>query len=660
MASLTAFASDGTNWTVGNQHGVILENRSSQPLACGQVWSMAGAENGTAAVATASGKILVFRLQPSGNIFTGSVDFPSSHVELSADGTLLAAMGNTLDAQYWRDRSVKIFSLPDFRETATWPHSWDDYPTLSFGFAFSRSGDHLAHLLGTWNGSSWTYSRMLTDVPGRVTYYSDTSRDSEIYKLSPNGDRFSLNHSYGCVPDCAAQLFDGGTLVGAVAGSVAGWLDNDRVLVQTRQGARIYNSRGTFLFTPLFGAYVSAFQVVSPTRIYYGSAIYYLEDGRSVFSIRSASAAAVAGEFIIYSRSAQVLAQRFTRADDASFRPSRNFAAGSAPFSVAVGDFNGDGLPDIAVSNYVDVGTVSVLLGNPGGDFQAARSFATGRYPVPVAVGDFNGDGLLDLAVANFGSDDVAVLLGNGDGNFQAASHFAVGNAPISVAVGDFNGDGSLDFAVTNFGSDDVSVLLGNGDGTFQPAQTFGSGREPSSVAVGDFNGDGWLDLAVGNFGDRNASILLNNGDGTFQEARNFGAGSWPISVAVSDLDGDGSLDLVVANQNSNNVSVLLGNGDGTFRRERSFPAGHFPSSVVIGDFNADGRQDLVVTSENSNAVSILLGNGDGTFRALQSFAAGSTPMSAAVADFNADGLLDLVVANGDSNNISVLINSRP
>jgi hypothetical protein len=178
-----------------------------------------------------------------------------------------------------------------------------------------------------------------------------------------------------------------------------------------------------------------------------------------------------------------------------------------------------------------------------------------------VAVGDFNGDGVPDLAVTNSGPRTVSVLLGNGDGTFRTAFNCPVGAAPTCVAVGDFDRDGILDLVVNNnVASGTVSVLMGNGDGTFRAAGSYAAGISASAVAVADLNGDGILDLAVANGGSNNVSVLLGNGDGTFGAAVNYPAGGgdqpFPRSMAVGDFNGDGTPDLVVA---SDTVSVLLG-----------------------------------------------------------------------------------------------------
>jgi hypothetical protein len=196
--------------------------------------------------------------------------------------------------------------------------------------------------------------------------------------------------------------------------------------------------------------------------------------------------------------------------------------------------------------------------------FIAARAFDAGVVPYSVALGDFNGDGISDLAVANKGTNasngSVSVLLGNGDGTFQPAVTYAVGTGPDSVAVGDFIGDGIPDLAVANYGGN-VSVLLGNGDGTFQPARAFPAGSSLGSVAVADFNDDGIPDLAVaGTAGG--VRVLLGNGDGTFQTSNvSYVTGNDAISMVVGDFNGDGLPDLAVANLYSSDVSILLNDG---------------------------------------------------------------------------------------------------
>src|SRR6266581_1323805 len=302
-------------------------------------------------------------------------------------------------------------------------------------------------------------------------------------------------------------------------------------------------------------------------------------------------------------------------------------------------------------------------LFNPQTEYVAA----TKNGPSGIAVGDFNGDGKPDLAVVNFGDWNVYLLLGNGDGTFQPAkSVFFSPGFPWYIAEDDFNGDGKLDLAVTNYGDNSVSVLLGNGDGTFQAARTFPVGVHPGLVAVGDFNGDGKPDLAVADYGcplDCNSSpsntvtVLLGNGNGTFRPAPSLTVGNGPAGVAVGDFNGDGKPDLAVANLNDNTLSVLLGNGDGTFQAPQTFAGvGTKPYFVAVGDFNRDGKPDLVITNHLGNTVTVLLGNGDGTFQPAQTFLVNSDPVYATVADFNGDGVQDLAVANLHALTISVLL----
>jgi hypothetical protein len=140
--------------------------------------------------------------------------------------------------------------------------------------------------------------------------------------------------------------------------------------------------------------------------------------------------------------------------------------------------------------------------------------YATGSVPFSVAIGDLNDDGKPDLAVGNNGANSVSVLRGNGDGSFGAKTDYATGSAPYSVVIGDLNGDGKPDLAVVNYNSSTVSALRGNGDGTFGARTDFGTGTNPISVAIGDLNGDGKPDLAVANYSSSTVSVLINTGVG--------------------------------------------------------------------------------------------------------------------------------------------------
>lgn len=169
-------------------------------------------------------------------------------------------------------------------------------------------------------------------------------------------------------------------------------------------------------------------------------------------------------------------------------------------FSLATSDFNNDGKPDLAVPNQ-GFANVAILLGNGNGGFVHAigSPVGVGLTPRSVAVGDFNRDGKPDVAVANHGPANVTILLGNGLGGFTpaAGSPFSSGSRPLSVTVGDFNFDSKPDLVMANYFTDHVTILLGDGNGSF--AQAAGSpirtGTDPYSVAIGDFNLDGKPDL---------------------------------------------------------------------------------------------------------------------------------------------------------------------
>jgi hypothetical protein len=228
-----------------------------------------------------------------------------------------------------------------------------------------------------------------------------------------------------------------------------------------------------------------------------------------------------------------------------------NYAVGFSPQSVVIADFNGDGKLDLAVANRVGNGIppyfISILLGNGDGTFQPQVAHGVPDNPSYLAVADFNGDGKPDLAVTQ--PTDILVLPGKGDGTFgpPVSSPAVVNYYGTPIAVGDLNGDGIPDLVVQG------NVLLGNGNFTFRSAPLL---PWEGQAAIADFNGDGKPDLAqITTLG---VSVSLGNGDGTFNPAGNFLAGNSTWYLTVGNFTGDGKPDVAVANEESDNLSVLL------------------------------------------------------------------------------------------------------
>ena len=202
---------------------------------------------------------------------------------------------------------------------------------------------------------------------------------------------------------------------------------------------------------------------------------------------------------------------------DGTFQAPATYATGNGPDGLALADVNGDGIPDLIVAN--DTGSsISVLPGNGDGTFGAHTDYATGANSFPhwVAVGDFNGDHAPDIAVANEGANTVGVFLNKGNGTFGSMSSFGVSQEPYSVAAGDFRHDGKIDLAVTGYYYSVVSVLLGNGDGTFGADQEFPTDEYPLGIAAGTFKGTSRTkeDVIVTNDLSADAILFLNRSKG--------------------------------------------------------------------------------------------------------------------------------------------------
>lgn len=335
---------------------------------------------------------------------------------------------------------------------------------------------------------------------------------------------------------------------------------------------------------------------------------------------------------------------------------------GFQPEYAIAGDFNLDGKLDFAVTNQQSnsLSTVSILLGNPDGSFAPAVEYNLGaNNPTSITVGDFNGDGNPDLVVGLGNQSYIAILLGKGDGTFQSPTSFQAPSAGLinGLTSGDFNHDGKADLAVSGFSSGGglATILLGNGDGTFQPGIT-NSTAGSLAIITADFNNDGNLDLAVAGTSSSNAvviSVLLGNGDGTFGAYISVPVtSSIGVSIAAGDLNGDGKLDLVAATANSSQggVCVVLGNGDGTFQAPVTYSASPGDSNtghVAIGDFDGDGLLDVAAVNATGDDVSLFKGNGDGTLSGPVDYGAGLSPVGVIAGDFNSDGHLDIAAVSG-------------
>lgn len=354
-------------------------------------------------------------------------------------------------------------------------------------------------------------------------------------------------------------------------------------------------------------------------------------------------------------------------------------SGGHKPVGAASGDFNRDGIPDLA-SDDAMTGTVGVLLGNGDGSFRTpmpapaipapapAPPNSVGSGPAMMITADFNNDDITDLAVVDETSNDVSILVGNGDGTFKPSRQWAVGAQPIGLAAADLNGDGATDLAVTNAMDNTVSILLGNGDGTFRITAPMPVAAFPAFLAIADFNLDGAPDLAVANSGDHTLSLLLGNGDGTFRPSPQLPLqiGANPTGIVSADFNGDGTPDLAVTDFINNTVAILLNAGDGTFYQSDTagtLATGAQPTTIATADFNGDGAADLVVTNSLDKTISVFLGQGDGTFlpETGSPFSLGVDARFVAIADFNRDGTPDLALPGTDpagDGSVNILTNT--
>ena len=256
------------------------------------------------------------------------------------------------------------------------------------------------------------------------------------------------------------------------------------------------------------------------------------------------------------------------------------YGIASAGLAVTAADLNGDGFPDLVVTTGR---RLAVLINNGDGTFQKAVYYNVGGtnnisdQPSSVVVGDFNHDGLPDIATCLTATGTISILMNDPSdpGTFLPPKLYTVPGNPLAITAGDFNGDGNLDLAIVGSGFKirGINVLLGNGDGTFGPAVTYPGPYFADAIAAGTFTSSGNEDLIVGSF-DGPLEYFQGNGNGTFATPVNIPGAFFVQDVQVADFNGDGLSDIAVP---SGGIKVYINSGAGSL----TTPTG--PTQQTIG-----------------------------------------------------------------------------
>ena len=347
---------------------------------------------------------------------------------------------------------------------------------------------------------------------------------------------------------------------------------------------------------------------------------------------------------------------------------------GQLPEALAISDLNGDGKQDLLAAN-AGSQDISIFINQGNRQFVtlARTKLPNGNGHVSFAVGDIDGDGKKDLAVTQSDSNKLTIFRNTGGAGFAVQVSLATGKEPRGVAIGHLNDDQFADIAVANRGANNVSIFLSNPDGTYAPRTDVGSqGFSPWDVALPDLNADGFGDLVVLNEFDTvpvptktatplstvtptpthtpgatstsgatatktatptatvpnptptatpftdsqegNVVTFLNDQTGGFSTPiqRLARGRQTPIAMCVGDFNGDDIPDVAIASVTSADVMVLQGSGDGTWSGdERDFPVGNAVGGLSCHDADGDGHDDIAFARRRSNDVGVILTNGN-------------------------------------------------
>lgn len=303
-----------------------------------------------------------------------------------------------------------------------------------------------------------------------------------------------------------------------------------------------------------------------------------------------------------------------------------------------------------------------MLIARAGDGFGCSSVYRVGPVTQGLATGDFNEDGLLDIAAATRSASAVGVLLNSalhpGYVTFATPLLADAPGGPVGVVSADFNRDGRLDLAYADSEGDTVGLLYGRGDGTFQFPALIGAQEGASWIAAGDWNADGWTDAAVTNLTAGTITVLLNDGSGGLDATQHVAAGQAPGVVIAAEIDGSPGPDLACTDQNGAVVTIFSNNGSGSFAHWQTLPTGARPLSVAAGDYDADGRTDLASANRDGRSVQVFRQTAPGVF---QPVALGENRQYTAIETLDADGDgVDDIAASGEGPVGLTLLLGRP
>jgi hypothetical protein len=358
-----------------------------------------------------------------------------------------------------------------------------------------------------------------------------------------------------------------------------------------------------------------------------------------------------------------------------------NTSGFDSPAVLAV-DLNNDGKLDLVILHSIACFTApcqsarsaTVLLGNGNGTFQPARQIDVNVFPHAMAIGDFNHDGIKDLAVGGENTE-LSILLGTGGGNFvrQPVITIVAGGDLFSacndVDVADFNRDAVADLVVPLGNGRGTAILLGNGDGTFRVATRLlvDAVSAPQNIAVADYNLDGLLDLAraMGD-GTRGLFQIMNgNGDGTFRAPINHDVPPPNASVGggmiiSAEFNRDTKPDIALQVRGANPALHILLNTSGAPPPTLGVASLSLNPPTVTGGNSSTGTVTLTAVAQASTTVAIANNNGAAIVPATVIVPAGSQSRSFSISTTQVPATTSAVITaslNGTSRSATLTIN---